>query len=85
MARLGTKKHPAILRVQSEQRALEVFELCQAHAIECIIGVEPEEPEDITDIERALNPPAPALAPSKPGRNDPCACGSGVKFKKCCA
>lgn len=21
----------------------------------------------------------------KPGRNDPCACGSGKKFKKCCA
>lgn len=22
--------------------------------------------------------------PPKPGRNDPCVCGSGVKFKKCC-
>ncbi len=22
--------------------------------------------------------------PSKPGRNDPCSCGSGLKFKKCC-
>jgi uncharacterized protein YecA (UPF0149 family) len=21
----------------------------------------------------------------KPGRNDPCPCGSGVKYKKCCA
>lgn len=26
--------------------------------------------------------PAPALA--KPGRNDPCPCGSGKKYKKCC-
>lgn len=25
--------------------------------------------------------PAPK---SKPGRNDPCPCGSGVKYKKCC-
>lgn len=25
-----------------------------------------------------------ALAPKKPGRNDPCYCGSGIKFKKCC-
>ncbi|MEF3020883.1 YchJ family protein [Vibrio mimicus] len=23
-------------------------------------------------------------APAKQGRNDPCACGSGKKFKKCC-
>ena len=24
-----------------------------------------------------------APAPSKPGRNDPCPCGSGKKYKKC--
>src|SRR5688500_13762526 len=24
------------------------------------------------------------VSPSKPGRNDPCSCGSGKKFKKCC-
>ncbi len=26
----------------------------------------------------------PSLAPRKVGRNDPCPCGSGKKFKKCC-
>jgi uncharacterized protein len=26
----------------------------------------------------------PTLAPSGPGRNDPCPCGSGKKYKKCC-
>jgi SEC-C motif len=26
----------------------------------------------------------PALTPTKAGRNDPCPCGSGKKFKKCC-
>ncbi|ASK36625.1 zinc chelation protein SecC [Alcanivorax sp. N3-2A] len=25
------------------------------------------------------------VTPLKPGRNDPCPCGSGRKFKKCCA
>ena len=25
----------------------------------------------------------PYLAPPKPGRNDPCSCGSGKKYKKC--
>jgi uncharacterized protein YecA (UPF0149 family) len=36
--------------------------------------------------ERALpgyRPPV-AAAPSRVGRNDPCPCGSGKKFKKCC-
>lgn len=26
----------------------------------------------------------PPLAPARVGRNDPCPCGSGRKFKKCC-
>ena len=28
--------------------------------------------------------PMQMLAPSIPGRNQPCPCGSGKKFKKCC-
>lgn len=28
--------------------------------------------------------PTPYRAPPLPGRNDPCPCGSGLKFKKCC-
>lgn len=29
-------------------------------------------------------PPKPVVKPPKVGRNDPCPCGSGKKFKKCC-
>ena len=31
--------------------------------------------------------PTPQSSPTgkKPGRNDPCPCGSGIKYKKCCA
>ena len=29
--------------------------------------------------------PRPRIAPGKAGRNDACPCGSGLKFKKCCA
>lgn len=28
--------------------------------------------------------PAPVVAAPKVGRNDPCPCGSGKKYKKCC-
>jgi hypothetical protein len=31
---------------------------------------------------RAAAPPA--RAPARPGRNEPCACGSGKKYKRCC-
>ncbi len=31
-----------------------------------------------------LPPKTPAVASVRIGRNDPCPCGSGIKFKKCC-
>jgi uncharacterized protein YecA (UPF0149 family) len=31
-----------------------------------------------------LSPSQPITVVAKPGRNDPCSCGSGKKFKKCC-
>lgn len=38
-----------------------------------------------TEEEPALPPPVePVHADKKPGRNDPCPCGSGKKYKKCC-
>lgn len=32
----------------------------------------------------AHGPQAPFVRATKVGRNDPCPCGSGQKFKKCC-
>ncbi|HMN20966.1 MAG TPA: UPF0149 family protein [Ottowia sp.] len=40
---------------------------------------------DLHAIARALGPRVlPVLHPPKVGRNDPCPCGSGKKYKKCC-
>lgn len=40
---------------------------------------------DLHAIARALGPrTAPVRAAATPGRNDPCPCGSGRKYKKCC-
>ena len=49
------------------------------------IELEPDKPEDISDLEILLNPPKTVIAEKKVGRNEPCPCGSGKKFKKCCA
>jgi methionyl aminopeptidase len=38
-----------------------------------------------SQAERGLDPTSMKLKPVKIGRNDPCPCGSGLKFKKCCA
>jgi SWIM/SEC-C metal-binding protein len=78
--RVGTEKRPAILRVKTEKRAAEVTELCARDGIHYILGIEPEQPEDISDIDLALNPPEPIRAAPKIGRNDPCHCGSSQKL-----
>jgi SWIM/SEC-C metal-binding protein len=85
VARIGTKQRPAVVRVQTQGRAAEILELCKENDIQVLVGVEPDKTEDISDVERILAPPTPALAGPKVGRNDPCPCGSGKKFKKCCA
>ncbi len=36
------------------------------------------------DFESRFSPEDPVLANPKVGRNDPCFCGSGKKYKKCC-
>jgi uncharacterized protein YecA (UPF0149 family) len=36
-------------------------------------------------VHAAAPAPAPAAVSTKAGRNDPCPCGSGKKYKKCCA
>ena len=84
MARIGTRAQPAIARVQTLERAEALTLFCQEAGVVCIVGVESDKPEDISDIERALSPPQPVLAAPTVGRNEPCPCGSGRKFKKCC-
>ncbi len=84
MSSIGTRKNPAVARVQTMERAQEVMDFCQEHGIQAIVGLEPDKAEDISDVERALVARQPKTAPPKIGRNDPCPCGSGQKFKKCC-
>jgi SWIM/SEC-C metal-binding protein len=88
VAKLGTSKRPAIVRVRSISRGEEIVGLCNDHGWQVIVGVEPDEPEDISDVEELLSlaqkvvsrpRSAPRVSP-----NDYCPCGSGKKFKKCC-
>ncbi len=84
MPKIGSEKKPIIVRVPSKDRGKYVAEICAEHGWHYIIGLEPDKPEDISDLEKALNPPKPLIAAQKIGRNDPCPCGSGKKYKKCC-
>jgi len=82
--KLGTEKKPAVVNVQTEERLKEISSIFEEKGWKFIIGLEPDKPEDITDLEGLLNLPKPKIVEKKVGRNDPCPCGSGTKYKKCC-
>jgi len=84
MAKLGTDKKPAVARVQTIERAEEILALCDEHGWQVIVGIEPDKTENVSDIDRLLNPTTPTKFEKKVNRNDPCPCGSGKKYKKCC-
>jgi len=84
MDKLGSQKQPAVARVKSQKRAEEILSICNRRGWKVIVGIEPNKPEDISDVERLLNPPEAAKAQIKTGRNEPCPCGSGKKYKRCC-
>lgn len=81
------EKHPPIQDVADATPWLD--ELRSRHDDD--LSEEDEEPMELSPDELAIPvppetyvPPQPYLAPPKIGRNDPCPCGSGKKYKKCC-
>ena len=83
-AKLGTEKNPAVVHVRTELRLKEVSRLFNDKGWKYKIALEPDKPEDVTALERLLNPPKPKKVEKKIGRNEPCSCGSGKKYKICC-
>jgi SWIM/SEC-C metal-binding protein len=82
--KLGTPKRPAAVTVQTEERLKEVASIFEEKGWNYTIGLEPDKPEDVTDLEILLGAPKTKIAEKKVGRNEPCPCGSGKKYKKCC-
>ena len=55
MAKLGSVKRPLIVRVQTESKGREIVSVCNKHGFQVIVGIEPGEPENIYDLEKALS------------------------------
>ena len=84
MPKLGSDKRRLVARVKTLKRAQEITALCDDHGWKVVVGIEPDKPEDISDIERLLKPETPVVRATHVGRNDPCPCGSELNYKKCC-
>ena len=88
VAKLGTHKRPAVVRVRSTEAAGEIVGLAQERGWKVIVGVEPDQLEDLSDLRKLMRaevePEAKPRLPPKISGNDYCPCRSGKKFKKCC-
>jgi uncharacterized protein YecA (UPF0149 family) len=86
VAKLGSEGRPAVVRVRSIAEAEEIVILAKKRGWKVIVGVEPDQVENISDLRklmRAEGTDAKPRLPPKISGNDYCPCRSGKKFKKC--
>ena len=82
----GSKKYPLALVVTTEARKLDVEILVDNAGLFAEVSIDSRAGavESIAELTMLLNKQAAVKINQVPGRNDPCICGSGNKYKKCC-
>lgn len=83
--RLGTTERPLTLTLNNENRQPEIQLLLSEHQLVADIVIDESAAENITELTAIIDKPSPAITEKTAGRNDPCPCASGKKYKKCCA
>ncbi|MBL4765199.1 MAG: SEC-C domain-containing protein [Colwellia sp.] len=84
IVKLGTEKSPLTLVVTSDEKKREVETLVADNGLFATITVDSDIDENINELTTILNKPTTTTFEKTPNRNDPCSCGSGKKYKKCC-
>jgi SWIM/SEC-C metal-binding protein len=84
--KFGSKKYPLQLVVTSEVRKQEIEALVAEAKLYAEISIDNNEEavESIAELTALLNKGSTIKQGETPTRNDPCSCGSGKKYKKCC-
>ncbi|GIC79224.1 PBPRA1643 family SWIM/SEC-C metal-binding motif protein [Moritella sp. F3] len=83
--KLGSEESPLNLIVQTAERQTEIEAILAETKLVANIEVNADKEENIRDLDGMLNKPKTTVFEKKPNRNDLCSCGSGKKYKKCCA
>lgn len=72
------RKMPTIVQVRSDEQAQNMMHLAAEKGEHFIMEIKEEDFAKMGDFLLPTN------QKSKSGRNDPCPCGSGKKYKRCC-
>lgn len=81
----GTEEAPINIVVSTEARKAEIETLLSEHSIVAHIVIDSKQPENTIELDTLLNKPKTITYDKTPNRNESCICGSGKKYKKCCA
>ena len=83
----GCKKYPLTLIVTTKARKQELEATAAKANIYTDIKIDSsgDAVESIAELTALLNKNKTVAAEKKPARNEVCMCGSGKKYKKCCA
>ncbi|NRB40634.1 MAG: SEC-C domain-containing protein [Pseudomonadales bacterium] len=82
--RPGSKEAPLKLTVVTQERQVEVQALVDERKLFATITLISDGQEDIAELNSLISTPKTIVLEKTPNRNDPCSCGSGKKYKKCC-
>ena len=74
---------PSLFAVVSDEPVPGIYDICCADRLEAYAENDAGGDEDEDEEEHDRGPELPAGPSGLPGRNDPCWCGSGRKYKKC--
>ena len=85
-SKAGSKKYPLALSVTSETRKQEIEALVADAKLFAEVSIDNSDGavESIDELMVLLNTQETVKVNEVPGRNEPCICGSGKKYKKCC-
>lgn len=85
-AKLGTKKRPLDLIVTTQARKQELLDVLESAQIVGTVTLDTSEGaiESTAALTALLNKQQTVTVQKVPNRNEPCICGSGKKYKKCC-
>ena len=80
----GTKDFPIAINAQTEARKIEIEAILLENGLFATITVDADVTENITALDSLINTTKTIVVEKVPKRNEPCSCGSGKKYKKCC-
>ena len=83
--KLGSANSPLTLIVSSEHRKVEIKQIVEENSLIANIEVDASQQENTIELDAILNKPTTQTVIRTLSRNEPCNCGSGKKFKKCCS